>query len=363
MIRTRFAEPADQDRLIAFVGEHWSATHIFTQRPDVFRWQHEQADGRLNMVLAEQVDDETEAMSSEVVAVLGFIPMGRFDAALGDRDITLAIWKVREADAPPGIGLRLLKFLQRELQPRLVAAIGISSMVRAIYEVLGYQVGVMRQAALFNPAHATALSVAQGFPPSVADPAATSSISAGAVNLVEVDDQTAGERLAGIEQIASSSTPSKSWDYLRARYLQHPWYGYEMRLVEVDGEPRAVIVWRQVAVGEATVLRLVDVVGPTDWFRRARPVLSQVLADADAEYIDLVHFGADTDALRAAGFVEASDHEGAVLPNYFSPFEQRNIEIGFAYKVFEGDDDGLRLYRADSDQDRPNLTSDLERLH
>jgi hypothetical protein len=86
VIRTRFATVDDRDRLVGFIAEHWIATHIFTERPDVLDWQHLEDDGRLNYVLAE--DDD-----GAVLGVLGFIPLGHFDPALGVRDITLAIWR------------------------------------------------------------------------------------------------------------------------------------------------------------------------------------------------------------------------------------------------------------------------------
>jgi hypothetical protein len=91
VIRIRTADAADEPRLRAFIHDHWSSTHIFVERPEVFRWQYLQDDGRFNMVLAE----DTNATDDGVLGVLGFIPLGRFDPALGDRDVLLAIWKVR----------------------------------------------------------------------------------------------------------------------------------------------------------------------------------------------------------------------------------------------------------------------------
>ena len=50
-----------------------------------------------------------------------------------------------------------------------------------------------------------------------------------------------------------------------------------------------------------------------------------------------------------------------VLPNYFSPFERRNVEIELAVRVFDPEWEGpLRLFRADSDQDRPNLVGEID---
>ena len=46
-----------------------------------------------------------------------------------------------------------------------------------------------------------------------------------------------------------------------------------------------------------------------------------------------------------------------VIPNYFEPLSLVNIEVPFAFRI-EGDLQ-VRLFRADSDQDRPNLTENV----
>ncbi|WP_419476388.1 hypothetical protein, partial [Ilumatobacter sp.] len=221
--------------MIEFIRDHWSATHIFTEHPDVFAWQYQQDDGRLNMVLAE--DDSPER---PVLGVLGFIPMGRFAPALGDDDLMLAIWKVRDSGVPPGLGLRLLKFLQRELAPRLIAAIGTSEMVRPIYEVLGYQVGALHQSAIFHPGRQGALRVAQGVPEAsfrTAEPVPPEVLA-----LVPIADEP-GFRTA-VDRIARTGVPAKNWNYVDERYLRHPWFSYDVRAVHYHGEFAAVLVWR-----------------------------------------------------------------------------------------------------------------------
>ena len=90
VIQTRLATRADRAALIGFIRDHWSASHVFVHAPEVFDWQYGQADGRLNLVLAKQ--------DGVILGVLGFIPMGRFDPALGDEDCLLALWKAGQLD-------------------------------------------------------------------------------------------------------------------------------------------------------------------------------------------------------------------------------------------------------------------------
>lgn len=353
MIRIRLAEGADQRRLVEFIRDQWSATHIFTERPDVFSWQHLQGDGRLNMVMAE----DTTALEQPVLGVLGFIPMGRFDAALDDRDVMLAIWKVRDG-SPPGLGLRLLKFIQKELSPRLIAAIGTSKMVRPIYEVLGYQVGALHHSAVFHPGRRDELSVASGAPAHAFEPVAP--VPTGTLELLALDEKTEQGVRHDVDRLAGMATPAKSWDYLVNRYLRHPWYRYEARTVRQDGEIVAIVVWRAVQAQGALVLRIVDIIGDTGWLLHGKYALQREVINHEAEYIDLVQWGIDPADLEASGFVATDTSPGLVLPNYFSPFEARNVEIELAYKVLDPDVPPVHLYRADSDQDRPNLVSELE---
>lgn len=352
MIRTRFAVAADRERLVEFIREHWIATHVFTERPDLLEWQHAEAtDDRLNFVLAEDGDT--------VLGILGFIPLGHFDPALGTRDITLAIWKVRDVGVPPGVGLNLLKFLKNQLDPRLIAAIGTSEMVRPLYKALRYTIGTMSHHALFGAGErgaAPATVIASGVPAGAFAPAAPSE----RVELRPVTPAADPELRDAIERVARDAVPAKSWAYLETRFLAHPWYRYAVRAVHVDGAPVAVVVWRAVSAEGSRVLRIVDVVGPTDWLGHATFALQQEVAAAGAEYIDLVEWGVDP-AHLGAGWVSPATTDGLVLPNYFSPFERRNIEIGLAFRRFDGElaDAPIHLYRADSDQDRPNRVTEL----
>lgn len=352
MTRIVFATAADRDRIVEFIGEHWIPNHVFTARPDLLEWQHLDQDGRLNYVLAE--DDE-----GAVLGILGYIPFGHFDPALGDTDITLAVWKIRDEGVPPGVGLNLLRHLKRELSPRLIAAIGTSEMVRPLYRAMRYTVDTMQHHALFAPSDDHATVVASGVPARAFAPATSSTVEVELRALAE--DAPLAVREA-IDALAGAVLPAKSWRYLATRYLEHPWYRYTLRSVYVGGELVAVVIWRAVVVEGATVLRIVDVVGETAWLDHGSLALQREVVDAGAEYIDLVQFGIDVDRLEKAGWVSPSMDESMVLPNYFSPFERRNIEIGMSVKVFDeaAADRPLHLYRADSDQDRPNRVADMD---
>lgn len=338
-ITTRMAQARDKDAMITFLADHWRADHIFVQAPAVFDWQYRKPDGDYHIALA---FDETDT----VLGFLGYIPMGQFDPALGYRDIMLAVWKVREDMALPGVGLRLLKLIEKTHKPRVIGAIGISDMVGPIYKAFKYTLGSLQHAALFV-AHG---SIAQNVPEDVF--AKTGSDTAILAPLT-------ADHSEAIDTIAQGPGLAKSWAYLQNRYMAHPYYDYTLRGIFEGDTLQAIIVWRKVVANGGALLRIVDVIGPPDGLTLVTGALRAATRDAGADYIDLMHSGVDTMALRSAGFVSPVDHGDLTLPNFFAPFVASNVTIKLAWRDFETPGRHVTLFRADSDQDRPNLISEL----
>ena len=340
-IAIRLATAADQPALIEFLRDHWSPHHIFVAAPEVFDWQYGASATRLNMIFASN--------GITIFGVLGFIPTGRFDPALGDTDILLAVWKTRK-DAPPGLGLQLLKTLSARLNPRLIGAIGITEEVKPIYRALGYQLGDLHQSALFNPDRRNQ-RIAVGVP----DAAFSDEHASGTGwSLSPLDAQAVSALVPVLDRLSGASLPAKSAAYVAARYLHHPWYDYRFGLVSRDGEPEALCIWRHVEAEGASILRIVDIIGGTDWLAAGRALLLPLLMDCGADYIDLMQIGTSAEVLAEGGWLSPAKVPGLVLPNYFAPFERRTVTIACAWKLRAHSGLPLRLYRADSDQDRPN---------
>lgn len=358
-IQVRTARPDDVPAITRFLHEHWRANHVFVSHPELLRWQHESPDApgqELTFVLAER---QPEDAAPVLLGLLGYIPFRRFDRARDWTELSFAIWKVRDDAGTPGLGLQLLKTVQRERHPALLCAIGISEIVKPIYKALGFRVTTMSQAALF-PGTGAPARVAAGVPPVAHGPIADEP----GVRLLPIEDTTlpAGIAATDIDALAGLGLPRKSWDYVIHRYIRHPVYRYAIRAV-VDGEGlRALLVWRRTEGGGGAILRIVDVIGNADVLGRCGPSLRQETLLAGCEYLDIVYHGIEDSVLRGAGFVLPGDHDGLVLPNYFEPFEQRNVVIDIAYRVdpaFGGR--AVRLFRGDSDQDRPNSVQAFNR--
>ncbi|MBO6576982.1 MAG: hypothetical protein JJ896_15560 [Rhodothermales bacterium] len=325
MMEIRQAKKVDEAAILAFLDTHWQKGHVFVRHPELLRWQHQDPDDAeaLTFVLA--------LRDGELLGLLGFIPFRRFDPAADWKDLALAVWKVRDDAAAPGLGLQLLNTVKRIRRPDLICAVGISDMVVPIYRALGYTVGPMAHAALFPEIGPD--GPAGGVP----DVAREHASGAGKLTIT----RKLPENLPPV-----ASRPRKSLDYLRARYAEHPWYEYQFA-----HNDDALLVLRKVDSPKGAVLRIVDLVGDAGALASCTPALRALTREQECAYLDLVHYGVPDEALP--GWVEVREHAELVLPNYFEPFEQRNVPLRMAFKAGAGSLP-IRLLRGDTDQDRPN---------
>jgi hypothetical protein len=331
------------DAFVDFLREHWRADHVLVTDRAVLDWQHRDEDaGRYNVVLAWEGD--------ELLGVLGFIPASRYDPDLAaDREtVWLTTWRVRD-DRASGLGLSMLRWLERALAPRWTGTVGLKSSTRGIYDALGYRTGVLARHFLLHPDRQDC-RLADGVddvPRGSRDtgPASTSLLALGADELLAA---TVG---MGLDD--GPGAPARTRRHVLARYLEHPFYDYRVHLV-TGPSAAALVVTRVCEYDGARALRLVELVGDPDALAGA-PLVDLVVA-ADAEYLDAyVVDGAD--ALRAAGMQPLAAHSGLVLPGHFEPFERRNVELAWALKGPAGPGGLTIIGKGDADQDRPSRRS------
>ena len=314
----------DIDDVVEFIDTHWKRGHIFTTCRPLLEWQHRDGDG-YSFVLARRSSDRT------VLGVLGFIATDRFDPALGrDTVLWLTTWKVRDDAHVAGLGPQLLQFLMRAVPHRAIGALFPSQANAAIYRVMGFGVGEMTHYVHDDSARSAADSHLQWR------------------QLISDHDYTA---LATGEW--PDRVPCKTPEYFRRRYRLHPVYSYTVAAL-LDGDAVCGLLAARVAEhGDIRALRIVDVLATPDVFARIGSVIHGMLDSAGAGYADLYNAGLASDVLAAAGFRRVDPEGTAIVPDYFEPFEPRNVRLWYAFK---GATNPL-IFKGDADRDRPNVVA------
>ena len=330
MITIRFCEIDELPKLQKFIDEKWRKNHRLAHDTRLVNFQHlNLTDNILNFILA--IDDDT----NEILSILGFIPTSQYDPALKkENDLWLAIWKT-DVDNPKskGTGVQLLEFLIEKFNPVSIGAIGINSKVKKLYQALKFKTDILKHYYYLNPALSN-FSIANLSP---------ANNSSSEIELIHHDEIT------NLKGLVMDAHPLKSIEYCINRYAKHPNYEYLFYGLYDNKELQTLWVIRKITVQNSSCLRIVDMIGNLEFNKDLSQELNKILAVHQSEYIDVLNYGIKEEVFIHQGFRRRTDN--IIIPNYFEPFERRNVDIEFAIKTSQ---EKYIIFKGDSDQDRPN---------
>lgn len=335
----KYAENSDFFKIQSFIEKHWKQNHILSHSKKLFDFQHlNPLNQNYNFIIA--VNNTT----TEIDALLGFIPTYQYDKELFRHgDYWGAIWKVRtdvQNVEIKNLGLSVWEKLFELDNFQSWAAIGISEIAKKIYAISGMQVGELAHYYLPNT------NIAEFH---IADN----------IDIKQTKTRKCPENITmkelHLEQVREdincSYRPKKSISYLKNRYLNHPFYQYRFWGIFDSGRLVSIWVLRVIEVNNSKAIRVVDMLGNIENVPCLSAELQKVLVDIGAEYIDILNYGINEEAFLNIGFYKLDPTKNVIIPNYFEPFERRNIKIEFAYKA----DFDYIIFKGDADQDRPNF--------
>jgi hypothetical protein len=339
MTEIRRCRQEDITQVSEFIDNHWAKGHVLAVNQNLMDWQHKAEDGNYDYLLAWH--------NQELVGILGYISTRRYDLALIDQNVIwLALWKVLDNCGVTGLGLRMLRELER-VEPHVGIAINkILPEHSPLYRALRYQVVELNQYFVTNPDKPSQLISAL--------PGTLMPVPKGrGVTLAEMDEEGLNRLNPG--SIPSKSMPLKTPLYFLNRFIRHPFYRYRVFQVIRRSEVVALIALR-IACGEnIRVLRIVDFTGDFSAIGEIGESIAEIMNEEDAEYMDFWQYGVSSEYLEQAGFKYVDPDGSVVVPNYFEPFLAKTSRILSTYKLNASD--SFMIFKADGDQDRPNFLS------
>ena len=153
------------------------------------------------------------------------------------------------------------------------------------------------------------------------------------------------------KQLLAKSNPYIDYNYIEHRYFKHPYYQYKVYGLQRNGNINGIFVAREETQFGNKVLRIVDYHGVDEELSYAGEAFKFIMDKESYEYIDFYCYGIEHEVLCDAGFVLRTEDDENIIPNHFSPYERKNIEIYF----FTWFMDGVHVYRGFGDQDRPSF--------
>ena len=328
----RFAEKEDEPRIVAFLKENWTPNSILVTSPLIFEYQY-MRQAECGFVLAE--DDET----GEIQGIKGYIPLNSSDHP----DVAAAL-AIALKGSRPMLNMEMQRFLEKQTNCRMMCSPGLNPNTAArVYPLFRYKVDKLKQYYRLGQKDEFKIAKIVKRPMECGE--------AGHAQPVLYPDMV--ELLRHFDpELYRDNLPYKDARYLSYRYFEHPVYHYDVFGIETSpGHATSLLMIRKIDCGGSCVLRIVDFVGQRDDFRLLRDGLDQILRRSDAEYIDFYCYGMPHEFMTAAGMTLRSEQDENIIPNYFEPFVQKNIDIIFFCNLHED----FLVCKSDGDQDRPSV--------
>ena len=152
------------------------------------------------------------------------------------------------------------------------------------------------------------------------------------------------------EKMLAGFLMSKDYAYIEKRYFGHPIYQYDIwKIVDKEERSRSVMVTRDETVQDGKICKIVDYYGELDDLEMVTAAWDRIMKDRNYEFVDIYSYGVPAALYEKAGFCRCDETSENIIPNYFHPFEKKNITLN----MIEPGVPGMRLFRGDGDQDRP----------
>lgn len=328
----RLARVEEIDEIMEFIAKYWPKKNsILSTNRDFFAYEFCKGN-RVGYYLAK------EKKTGEIAAGMGvyfyseeFTP-GRSSCSGG---MVLANPTIKM----PFIGLELLKRFFQEVDPLVYVSPGVNlrTMGNLILKYFNHDISRMKHYYMLNdfPEYKICKIAKKPIAPVFKD------------DQINMDELFSSQEVAAYLEMIDERTckPYKDQWYINKRYFEHPVYKYKLWGIA----RRAVLVTREIYVNNAKILRIVDILGNANEIAKVGVALFKLMSENDYEYIDIYELNVDDIKLELAGFVERTESDLNVIPNYFEPFVQENVEI----YVHRNDLDAV-CFKGDGDQDRPN---------
>lgn len=283
-------------------------------------------EGQVTFVIAK------EKASGEIHGILGYLPA----SSDCDRyDIWGVIWKVNEK-APALLGMELKRRIFELTGARTELGIGVNPKTAIpLLRILNYSIGKMKQYYCVSSNLDYKIAKIEYQP----------------CKMAALGTGTVVERMNSIREVTEKFdfdsygdvVPYKDAWYVERRYFNHPIYEYEVYGLSHQGEKtEAILVCREQRHNGTKVLRIVDYIGKQQLFQGISEFIEKKLIEY--EYIDFYCLGFEEQYILKAGFTRREENDTNIIPNYFSPFVQENVDIWV-----DSSKEGSLFFKADGD--------------
>lgn len=335
----RFAKYDDKKKIMSFIGNFWDKQHILSKDETFFDYQYRNND-YLQFVIALDTNNI-------IVGVLGFL---QYNSTKSEQDIALALWKVIPNLSDPLLGIKLVEYLKDNIKHRSILCAGITKKTIGVYKFMGFQTGKLLHFAAFNIKH-------KNFSISIPPMIKKKFVYKSTWNFKKIESiDLSLNKLSKLTNY-KDRIPYKSENYILKRYKNHPYFSYTFHEVYENSFYLGLIVSREIHYLNSKALRIIDVLAEDINISKIINEFAVILNNSnhEYEYVDIYASSLDINLLTKGNYEMISDNQKIIVPDRFSPFEKKNVDIYFCITTNKQ----TFLFKGDSDQDNPRIKKEM----
>lgn len=316
-----------------YLNLYYKKNHILSKSKKLFDWQYLSNKNYNFYYLLKK---------NKIKSIHGIIPTSHFDKNIINNTLFLSVW----SSSGIATGAKLLFFLVKKLNFKLIVGLGSSGQSFSFQKLAGFKCGYLNHFFLTSNKSKKKLISPNNFS-----------------NYKTIKKKNNYKELKYEEDILKLNSkiftyqePKKTSVYLINRYLKHPFYKYNIYLVEKKNKSPSVFIFRLCKYKNSSAIRIVDFIGPNYMFSEGKYLFDFLLKKNSSDFIDIYSFGIPTSYFRNSNLENINKYKknNLIIPYYFEPYIHKNFEMAFAYKVQKKLFKPIRFFKGDSDMDRPN---------
>ena len=331
MIHIRQAKYEDIPRIMKFIDEHWKKNHIMARDRAMFEFQHLGPDKEVYYILAEDDNDNV------LYGTMGYIPFSNQDWACMSTCMICAIKNPENRM----LGEEMARYFEQNMRCYNVFSVGVEKRYAKVISTINSEnIGLLE--------HYYRLNDLKNYKIAKVNKRICLPVKGNAslILMENMDEFVSHMNWTVLEK----DYPRRGKEYIKHRYYEHPYYNYLIYGIANNKLCDAAFVAREEKINDAKVLRIVDWFGNRCAIADCGIAIDDLLHKNNYEYVDFYCYGMPHDAMEKGGFIRRDENDKNIIPNYFHPFEQKNIDIYF-YTWYKNN---IAVFRGYGDQDRPN---------
>ena len=279
----------------------------------------------------------------KIISIQGYIPQSKYDYKLPNNQVFLSNFHALQNQVP-GIGrIAFIRLIKKKI---FVGSINFPKRMLKYHENLGFNTGKMKHYFFISPfiKNFQIIKFKKGKKLNQQKSINLSNISLKKIRYAREIKLTKKNFI--------NYMPTKSINFIKNRYLKYPYFKYQCYEVYKNEKAIAVIIFKKINFKNQNILKIIDFFGEQKNFKELKNVFLYLLKKNKSESIDFYNFGIEDKYIKKAGFKDREKYKEIIIPEWFNPFQKKNIDYYYAFK--NKTNKSIRLFKGDGDRDRPN---------